>query len=152
PQEAVTGSGNTPHKNHSSKVTPEVFEKIKALRDQGLSGRKISAALKEDNIQISHATISRALRADAGLSAEGMPKAVTRDVMQIILDLKSQKYSSQAISKHLEAGGIHLSESGVVVALRVASSQFNVTADSESWRSFRETGYQQASPDIQHML
>ncbi|MES0865039.1 hypothetical protein ABLN87_22275, partial [Ruegeria sp. SCPT10] len=37
PQEAVTGSGNTPHKNHSSKVTPEVFEKIKALRDQGLS-------------------------------------------------------------------------------------------------------------------
>ncbi|MES0865050.1 hypothetical protein ABLN87_22340, partial [Ruegeria sp. SCPT10] len=81
-----------------------------------------------------------------------MPKAVTRDVMQIILDLKSQKRSSQAISKHLEAGGIHLSTTSVDRALGFASSQFNVTADSESWRNFRETGYQQASPDIQHML
>ncbi|MES0865049.1 hypothetical protein ABLN87_22335, partial [Ruegeria sp. SCPT10] len=80
----------------SGKVTPEVFDQIKALSDQGVSGKKISAALKAENIQISHATISRALRADAGLSAEGMPKAVTRDVMQIILDLKSQKRSSQA--------------------------------------------------------
>ncbi|MES0865041.1 hypothetical protein ABLN87_22285, partial [Ruegeria sp. SCPT10] len=81
-----------------------------------------------------------------------MPKAVTRDVMQIILDLKSQKLTLQAISDHLKDRGIHLSKSGVDTALRVASLQFNVTADSESWRSFRETGYQQASPDIQHML
>ncbi|MES0865031.1 hypothetical protein ABLN87_22200, partial [Ruegeria sp. SCPT10] len=136
----------------ASKVTPEVLDQIKALRDQGVCIEKISAALKEENIQISAATINRALRADVGLPARSMPKAVTRDILQIILDLKSQKRSSQAISAHLEAGGIHLSKSGVDTALRVASLQFGVTADSESWRNFRETGYQQASPNIQHML
>ncbi|MES0865043.1 hypothetical protein ABLN87_22295, partial [Ruegeria sp. SCPT10] len=104
----------------SGKVTPEVFEKIKALRGQGLSGKKISAALKAENIQISHATISKALRADVGLPARSMPKAVTRDVMQIILDLKSQKRSSQAISDYLKDRGVHLSRTGVDLAYRLA--------------------------------
>ncbi|MES0865038.1 hypothetical protein ABLN87_22270, partial [Ruegeria sp. SCPT10] len=104
----------------ASKVTPEVFDQIKALSDQGLSSRKISAALKEDNIQISDTTINRALRADAGLSSNNMPKAVTPDILQIILDLKSQKRTHQAIFDHLKDRGVHLSKTGVDLAYRLA--------------------------------